>query len=75
MLDILKIQDIHTLQQIKFIYKLLHNNLPHYFKSMTLTNNQINTHSLKGFSTYNNKLFDRCVYMYIIVHCVQLLYM
>ena len=100
MLDILKIQDIHTLQQFKFIYKLLHDNLPHYFKSIKVTHNRdihqyntrqknnvlvpniqhefarkcirnqiyvflnnspetivdkINTHSLKGFSTYNNK--------------------
>ena len=48
MLDILKIQGIHTLQQFKFIYKLLHNNLPHYFKSMTVTHNRdihhYNTH-------------------------------
>ena len=40
MLDILKIQDIHTLQQFKFIYKLLHDNLPHYFNSITVTHNQ-----------------------------------
>ena len=100
MLDILKIQDIHTLQQFKFIYKLLHDNLPHYFNSITVTHNRdihqyntrqrnnvlvpniqhefarkckrnqiyvflnnspktivdkINTHSLKGFSTYIKK--------------------
>ena len=40
MLDIIKIQDIHTLQQFKFIYKLLHDKLPHYFKSMTVTHNR-----------------------------------
>ena len=37
-LDILKIQDILTLQQ--FIYKLLHNNLPHYNNSITITHNR-----------------------------------
>ena len=40
MLDILKIQDIHTLQQFKFIYKLLNNNLPHYFNSIPVTHNR-----------------------------------
>ena len=39
MFDILQIQDIHTLQQFKFIYKLLHD-LPHYFNSMTVTQNR-----------------------------------
>ena len=36
-LNLLKIEDIHTLNLYKFIYKLRNNTLPTYFKSITLT--------------------------------------
>ena len=35
-LNLLMIRDIHTIQQIKFVHKLIHNNLPKYFDSFSI---------------------------------------
>ena len=39
-LRLLKIYDIHTLQQLKFYYKMVHTNLPIYFNTLPLIRNQ-----------------------------------
>ena len=39
-LRLLKIYDIHILQQLKFYYKMVHTNLPIYFNTLPLIRNQ-----------------------------------
>ena len=42
---ILKISDMHTLAQLKFSYKLIHNDLPDYFKVKMPFQTNDDTHS------------------------------
>ena len=39
-LRLLKMYDIHTLQQLKLYYKMVHTNLPIYFNTLPLIRNQ-----------------------------------
>ena len=55
-LNLLKINDIFISSQLKFHYKFLKNDLPHFFHDMTVTfsiNNQIYHHSTRISSQFH----------------------
>ena len=53
-LNLLKINDIFTSSQLKFYYKFLKNDLPHFFKDMTFSiNNEIHHHSTRISSQFH----------------------
>ena len=53
-LNLLKINDIFTLCQLKFYYRFLKNDLPHFFKDMTFSIiNQIHHHNTRISSQFH----------------------
>ena len=53
-LNLLKINDIFTSSQLKFYYKFLKDDLPHFFKDMTFSiNNEIHHHSTRISSQFH----------------------
>ena len=75
-LRLLKIYDIHTLQQLKFYYKMVHTNLPIYFNTLPLIRNQdIHGHNTRcrnkiGSIRTKHEFAKRCI-RYSLAHTIN----
>ena len=75
-LRLLKIYDIHTLQQLKFYYKMVHTNLPIYFNTLPLIRNQdIHGHNTRcrnkiGTIRTKHEFAKRCI-RYSLAHTIK----
>ena len=75
-LRLLKIYDIHTLQQLKFYYKMVHTNLPIYFNTLPLIRNQdIHGHNTRcrnkiGTIRTKHEFAKRCI-RYSLAHTIN----